>query len=41
MKGIPNFNNRYYSDPELSEQDKQRAAFGGISVNTGNITSLL
>ena len=36
MKGIPNFNNRYYSDPELSEQDKQRAAFGGISVNTGN-----
>lgn len=35
MKGIPNFNNRYYSDPELSEQDKQRAAFGGISVNTG------
>ncbi len=34
MKGIPNFNNRYYSEPELSEQDKQHAAFGGISVNT-------
>ena len=38
MKGIPDFSNRYYSDPEMSEQDKQRAAFGGIRIATPRST---
>lgn len=39
MKGIPDFSNRYYSDPEMSEQDKQRAAFGGIRIATSRSTT--
>lgn len=38
MKGIPDFSNRYYSDPEMSEQDKQRAAFGSIRIATPRST---
>ena len=38
MKGIPDFSNRYYSDPEMSEQDKQHAAFGGIHIATPRST---
>lgn len=34
MKGIPDFSNRYCSEPEMSEQDKQHAAFGGIHIAT-------